>query len=203
MQFTRDPIIQCVVIARESHKLLVRSSKAAHQQEYYLDAVEILLIGETTFYRSTEKHVFLLPAADYEIFETRESRISLRLPESRKADAAKESDGSAKDESDKSEKKRERRRSRRGKKPAQEAAPKTVEEAPPKETPQESAPETPSALHNPEEKKQIIEEMSQLLTSLIPPPKALIADHYQVEDTPSALPYEEIADDKQQPDKGA
>lgn len=79
MDFTREPIIESVVTPKEGHKLVVRSSKSAGQEEYFADAVEIISFGQAIFFRYLEKpKAFLVPVSDYEIVEVREARLVLK-----------------------------------------------------------------------------------------------------------------------------
>lgn len=79
MDFTREPVIESVITPREGCKLVVRSSKSAGQEEYFVDAVEIVSFGSAQFFRSLEKpKCFLLPVVDYEILEVREARMVLK-----------------------------------------------------------------------------------------------------------------------------
>lgn len=79
MDFTRQPIIETVITAKEGCKLVVRSSKGAGQEEYFVDAVEVVSFGSSLFFRSLEKpKSFLVPVTDYEILEVREARMVLK-----------------------------------------------------------------------------------------------------------------------------
>ena len=79
MDFTREPIIETVITPREGFKLVVRSSKSVGQEEYFVDAVEVVTFGSLCFYRSLEKpKAFIVPASDYEVLEVREARIVLK-----------------------------------------------------------------------------------------------------------------------------
>lgn len=79
MDFTREPIIETVVTPREGCKLVVRSSKSTGQEEYFVDAVEIVSFGHSFFFRSLERpKMFFVPATDYEILEVREARMVLK-----------------------------------------------------------------------------------------------------------------------------
>lgn len=79
MDFTREPIIETVVTPKEGCKLVVRSSKSSGQEEYFVDAVEVVSFGSTFFFRSQERpKSFLVPANDYEILEVREARMVLK-----------------------------------------------------------------------------------------------------------------------------
>ena len=79
MEFTRQPIIETVITAKEGFKLVVRSSKNASQEEYFVDAVEVVSFGNAFFFRSMEKpKAFLAPVTDYEVLEVREARMVLK-----------------------------------------------------------------------------------------------------------------------------
>lgn len=79
MDFTREPIIESVITPKEGCKLVIRSSKGAGQEEFFVDAVEVVSFGSTFFLRSMEKpKAFLVPASDYEILEVRETRMVLK-----------------------------------------------------------------------------------------------------------------------------
>lgn len=79
MDFTRQPIIETIITPREGCKLVVRNSKGLGQEEYFVDALELVSFGNALFYRSIEKpKAFLVPVSDYEVFEVREARIMLK-----------------------------------------------------------------------------------------------------------------------------
>lgn len=79
MDFTREPIIETVVTPKEGCKLVVRSSKAGGQEEYFVDSVEVVSFGNSVFFRSQERpKAFIVPAADYEVLEVREARMVLK-----------------------------------------------------------------------------------------------------------------------------
>ncbi|MBA3958538.1 MAG: hypothetical protein H0X51_09150 [Parachlamydiaceae bacterium] len=79
MDFTRQPIIETVITPKEGCKLVVRSSKSAGQEEYFVDALEVVAFGNAIFYRSLERpKSFLVPASDYEVLEVREARMVLK-----------------------------------------------------------------------------------------------------------------------------
>lgn len=79
MDFTREPIIETVVTPKEGCKLVVRSSKAGGQEEYFVDSVEVVSFGSSVFFRSQERpKAFIVPAADYEVLEVREARMVLK-----------------------------------------------------------------------------------------------------------------------------
>ena len=79
MNFTREPIIETVITPWEGCKLVVRSSKGNGQEDYYVDAVEVVSFGHSFFFRSLERpKSFLVPVSDYEILELRETRMVLK-----------------------------------------------------------------------------------------------------------------------------
>lgn len=79
MNFTREPIIETIITPKEGYKLVVRSSKGASQEEFFVDAIEVISFGQACFYRSLEKpKCFLVPVADYEVLEVRETRVMLK-----------------------------------------------------------------------------------------------------------------------------
>ena len=79
MDFTREPIIETIITPKEGHKLVVRSSTSTGQEEYFVDAVEIVAFGQAQFFRSMERpKAFLVPISDYEVLEVREARMVLK-----------------------------------------------------------------------------------------------------------------------------
>jgi hypothetical protein len=79
VNFTREPIIETIISPREGYRLIVRSTKHTSEEEFTVDAVEVVSFGSALFYRSLEKpHPFLLPVADYQVVEGKESRVVLK-----------------------------------------------------------------------------------------------------------------------------
>lgn len=79
MDFTRQPIIETVITPREGCKLVVRSSKGIGQEEYFVDALEVVSFGNCFFFRSLERpKCFIVPVSDYEVLEVREARMVLK-----------------------------------------------------------------------------------------------------------------------------
>lgn len=79
VNFTRDPIIESIITPREGCKLVIRSSKSAGQEEFFVDAIEVVSYGNALFFRSLERpKPFLVPASDYEVLEVREARMVLK-----------------------------------------------------------------------------------------------------------------------------
>lgn len=79
MDFTREPIIETIITPKEGYKLVIRSSKSVGQEEYFVDALEIVAFGHALFFRSLERpKAFLVPVSDYEILEVKEARMVLK-----------------------------------------------------------------------------------------------------------------------------
>lgn len=175
MNFTREPLVETVITPKEGYKLVVRSSKGGGQEEYFVDAVEVISFGKACFYRCLEKpKCFLVPVGDYEILEVRESRMVLKttgtekgikigggretlLKVAKEESTAQEIEVAAPAEQ-RIDKRREKRRSRkrRGKSEQEEESVEVQEETPfPHEVPKEKRVEKPS---------------------LIPPPSTLISE---------------------------
>lgn len=176
MNFTREPIIETVITPKEGYKLIVRNSKGAGQEEYFVDAVEVISFGNASFFRSLEKpKCFLVPVSDYELLETREARMVLKTPGHEKGikiAGGREAPMKVKDEApaaeeegeetvdgrpDKRRERRSRSRKRRGKGEGEE------ESVEPQEVP---VPPAPVAA----------EERRGERPGLIPPPTTLISE---------------------------
>jgi len=81
VNFTREPIIETIISAKDGHKLSIRSSKNLGSEEYLVDAVEVVSFGGSFFYRSQERvKAFFLPSNDYEIQEVKETRVLIKNP---------------------------------------------------------------------------------------------------------------------------
>lgn len=79
MDFTREPIIETIITPKEGYKLVVRSSKSSGQEEYFVDALEVIAFGHALFFRSLERpKAFVVPVTDYEVLEVREARMALK-----------------------------------------------------------------------------------------------------------------------------
>ncbi len=55
---------------------MVRSSKSSGQEEYFVDALEVVLFGNSLFYGQSKGQKPSVPASDYEVLEVREARSS-------------------------------------------------------------------------------------------------------------------------------
>lgn len=79
MNFTREPIIETIITPRDGYRLVVRNGKQNPQEEFSVEAVEVVSFGRAHFYRSLEKpRPFLVPVGDYEVVEVKESRVVLK-----------------------------------------------------------------------------------------------------------------------------
>jgi hypothetical protein len=185
VNFTREPIIETIISPREGYRLIVRSTKHASDEEFTVDAVEIVSFGSALFYRSLEKpHPFLLPVADYQVVEGKESRVvlknakferTIKIGGGREASLKKEEEleetpplGFEDESSDEpvslepyTDRKRERRRTRR----------------------RRGGPDSPRPEHTPSDSRQDSSPPKEVVPSaplfLIPPPTSLIADSIQ------------------------
>lgn len=198
VNFTREPIIESIITPKEGCKLVVRNSKGVGQEEYFVDALEIVSFGNALFYRSNEKpKSFLLPVTDYEVLEVRDTRLVLknispspRLSKSDRNIAKKEpSDNTASSlPGNVVEVRQEKRRRRtRRKKDREEGSKKTAEEAPSTEENTSSKEKTsndksakPSSKQNSQSpsKEEVPEtkvSTEELKKMLVPPP-ILISD---------------------------
>ena len=209
MNFTREPIIETVITPKDGCKLVVRNSKASTQDEYLVDALEVVTFGQASFYRSLEKpKCFLVPVGDYEVFEMRETRVVLKhvshersknhshkekdfqpkdsnkefavrqpelipIPEYNEVVALNNNESAisnssaidnvivdAQDNDGKNDKKRDKRRQRRK---------RTVREV--KAAPEEANGNKPARVSS-----ESMEQVSQMLASLIPPPTTLVSE---------------------------
>lgn len=114
MNFTREPIIETIISPKEGYKLLVKCSKGGSNEEYSVDAVEVVSFGQSFFFRSQERpKSFLVPVSDYEIVEVKETRVVLKSPSVEKAikiGGGKAPSADAGPSEPRTDKKRERRR---------------------------------------------------------------------------------------------
>ena len=79
MNFTREPIIETIITPRDGCKLTIRNSKGGSQEEYFVEAIEVVSFGQSMFFRSQERpKSFLLPVTDYEVVEAKETRVVLK-----------------------------------------------------------------------------------------------------------------------------
>ncbi len=184
MNFTREPIIETIITAKDGNKLTLRNSKGGSSDEYSVDAIEVVSFGASLFFRSLERpKSFLLPVTDYEVIESKETRVVLKnapLEKSIKIGGgrtknAKEAPSENSDDSSDADKPK-RKKTTRKRKVASETKPEQSKEAP-----QEKAKdETPKAEQKPKEKQTDSKGLdnsqvsSSMFKSLLPPPPTLI-----------------------------
>lgn len=161
MNFTREPIILSVITPKEGSKLVVRNSHLEGQEDYFVDAVEVVSFEGAIFYRSLERpKSFVLPISCYEVLEVKETRMVLKSVEQEKA--IKIGGGAKQPFDERSDKMKDKKKGKRRKPSSmppqpQEAPKKEIEggEAPPEETPPVS---------------------SSVLKKIFPPPNTLIKE---------------------------
>lgn len=79
MDYTREPIVETIITPKDGYRISVRSSKVPGQEEYIVEALEVVSFGTACFFRNLERpKAFMVPASDYEILEVREPRVSLK-----------------------------------------------------------------------------------------------------------------------------
>ena len=79
MHFTREPTIETIITPKEGFKLILRSVSGSGSEEFFVDMIEVITFGSSCFYRSLDKpKCFVIPAADYEVIEVRETRMVLK-----------------------------------------------------------------------------------------------------------------------------
>ncbi len=210
MNFTREPIIETVITPRDGCKLVIRNSKGTGQEEYLVDAIEVVSFGNSLFFRSQERpKAFLVPVSDYEVLESKEARMVLKnvtsdraikigggAPPRHEAPRDETYDESRPAPERQHDRKRgQRRRGRRGR--DRHEHPQEHREAPEQQPPEE--------LHNYEEPQDAPESFPQteseapkapsFISKLFPPPPTLIKEslsRYKPSETPDENPIEEI-----------
>lgn len=203
MNFTRDPIIETVITPREGCKLVVRSSKGANQEDYYVDALEVVSFGHSFFFRSIERpKSFLVPVSDYEIFESKEPKIvlknasadrSIKISGGREAVARPNREGASGEGREESaissserapgpervdrKRERQRRRSRRGRDRHDSFAPQeTGDLLPESDEPISSENALESQIEKDAQAEQPKEKAPSFISKLFPPPTTLIKE---------------------------
>lgn len=155
MHFTREPIIETVITAKEGYKLSIKSSKDKKEEEFTAEAVEVVSFGPAIFYRCLERpKSFLLPVSDYDIVEVKEQRITLKA-------VTKASD----EKTGKKTQTTEKQTPQKGKSSKRKSKKKRLE------TPKQEKQEVKE-----EEKKVAEEEQPVVFSKLFPPPSTLIKE---------------------------
>jgi len=192
VDFTREPIIETVITPREGCKLVVRSSKSSGQEEYFVDALEVVSFGSSFFFRSQERpKSFLVPTTDYEVLEVREPRMALKnVGQERKIKIAGGREAAPKKEpqlvkeekeekkdpqqpQQQTDKKRDRKRGRRRGRGSErgvdgEGSSRT-----------DDAVDLPAPDVSSEETIEVIRTTASFVSSLLPPPPTLISEQIQ------------------------
>lgn len=122
MIFTREPLVETIITAREGASLIVKNTKQ-DGEEYSVDAVEVVSLGQCFFFRSLEKpKAFLVPVSDYTVVEVKQTKVvlkstllekSVRISPTKEVERAFSSSEEAGDLEKNPEKKKERRRHRK------------------------------------------------------------------------------------------
>ena len=187
MNFTREPILETIIAAKEGFKLKLKSTKHEGAAEYVVDAVEVVSFGTTFFYRSGEPaHTFFVPAQDFEIVQVRQARLMLKTPVDGAVKIAGGADAGKKSSPDKGpEKKRKKvKPAKAEKRPAVENAEEKKEgsvenlEKKPKAKTQKRSPAKDTKRKAPGTEpvdKEVVQP--SMFSHLLRPPEALISDN--------------------------
>jgi hypothetical protein len=158
VNFTREPIILSVIAPKDGFKLVLRNTSGEGQEDFFVDAVEIVSFNNAIFFRSLERpKSFLLPTAFYEVLEVKETRMVLKNAVQEKP--IKIGGGLKEDEQKTTDKLKDKRKNRR-RKPSPEALPKNEQN---KQVQGGDAPDEPHV-------------SSSVLKKLFPPPNTLIKE---------------------------
>ncbi len=204
MNFTREPLIETIITPKEGYKLLVRSSKTTGQEEYQVDAVEVVSFGRSFFFRSQEKpKSFLVPVSDYEVVEVKEARLTLKNANIERAikigggkeqrapkEAPEEAPEESASEEEQSPQPRERRRDRRHRRRRRDGR----QEADTPEQKDEASPVMTEEGGGAQDETQV---SSSTFSALFPPPTTLISEtigRYKEKDF--SLPERDLSADK-------
>ncbi|MCH9630484.1 MAG: hypothetical protein S4CHLAM37_04850 [Chlamydiia bacterium] len=197
MNYTREPIIETIITPKDGFKLVLKNSKGGSQEEYTVDAVEVVSFGQSMFFRSLEKpKSFLLPVGDYEIVEAKETRVVLKnAPLERPIKIGGGRVQKANKDKDSEEEKPRRRKSSRRRKPSDveqkaKEEPKGAEESKTTEETKKTElippPSEGVKVNKPEQeggdKKDEAKVSSSMFKSLFPPPPGLISENIQREE---------------------
>lgn len=186
MNFTREPVIETVITPKEGCKLVIRSSKGASQEDYVVDAIEVVSFGTALFFRSQERpKSFIVPVGDYEVLELKETRMVLKnasVERSIKIGGGKETAKVKEEPSEEAPRKGRKRRSRKPLKntassqetPQQGSQEEILEENVPEEEKLETAPKEASVEASPSEEKP--KKKTSFISKLFPPPPTLIQE---------------------------
>lgn len=184
MDFTRQPIIETVISPRDGHKLLIRNSKEANQEEYLVNAIEIVSFGSALFFRCLERKpkAFLLPIADYDVVEVKEARMALKNISTDKPikigegkgpkEENKNEEGKSESDSKKSSKKRGSRKRRPSRSEKEKSQDKDAQDRKHDEGPKSERP--PEAPKREKSEGNRNEPSSSVVSVIFPPPPKII-----------------------------
>ena len=176
MNYTREPIIETVITPKDGSKLVLRSSKRqSDQEDYFVDAVEIVSFGTALIFRSLERpKPFLLPVTDYEVLELRETKMVLKsasLDKSIKIGGGKEPGKPS--NSDDKEKRAPKKKTRRRRHPQSAENTQKSEVSSPKQTTEK---EPVDEAKGGDKNDETLVSSSVVSCLITPPPQILIKD---------------------------
>lgn len=188
MDYTREPIIETIITPRDGSKLTIRNSKVKEAPEYSVDAVEVVSFGNSFFYRSMERpKSFLVPVSDYEVVETKETRVVLKNATIDKS--IKIAGGRVKKETKDEPKKSRRKTTSKSKKTEEKASAEKKEESKRKTTTKKSsAKKESSSSKDAPTKEGGTRVSSSMFRSLFPPPSSLISEKLAKEPPQAPVP---------------
>jgi|GEM_PF-3352338 len=198
MHFTREPILETIISAKEEYKLKIKNTKNEAGATYLVDAVEVVCFGTTYFYRSGEpSHTFFVPAQDFEIEQVRQVRLALKAAteSSIKIGSGSESTNKQSLEKAKDKKKQKPSKEHQKEKEDQKVQEGEVQEPtesvelsePPKSISKEKHPKKGQNKRNSKDRKRVEKEsltplsgeqplQKALFSHLLTPPESLISD---------------------------
>jgi len=177
VDFTREPIIETIITPREGHRLVVRNTKSSGQEEFIVDALEVITFGKASFFRNRERpKSFVVPVSDYEIVEVRDPRVGLKVASfesTLKSTSVRPKPKEEKPEVEAEEKvveKKRKKNNRRKKK--EESKPKAEEQA-------ELVQKVEEQVESVQEEESKSAEEGRSSGQLLPPPPLLIKDEIE------------------------
>ncbi|MBS0615045.1 MAG: hypothetical protein JSR58_00655 [Verrucomicrobia bacterium] len=216
MNFTREPIIETIITPKEGCKLCVRSSKSEGQEEFTVDAVEVVSFGQALFFRSLERpRPFLVPVGDYEVLEVKETRVVLKNAsfdrtikigggreapvrreerEEEASEVSEEAPAEGQQERRHGRRRHRRRRSHEERQQLQEHVSQQTAEAPAEEA-------APSVERAPEAQEPA-PESTNIFGHLIPPPTSLISEKFHRKHSEQAPQDEPAPEEKNEEGEG-
>ena len=84
MYFTREPITEAVISARDGFQLVIRNCQK-NEEDHFVEAVRVVSIGgDSLFFLATEAPYFFLPTSHYEVLELKKTRNVVKYAEMKK-----------------------------------------------------------------------------------------------------------------------